>query len=698
MRRTGATLAALALGLGVISWAGDRFRAWVAGTELPALAQVVSTQVLDRDGHLLRAYQVADGRWRLKASLERIDPRFRAMLIAYEDKRFHRHAGVDARAVLRAGWQALTHGRAVSGASTLTMQVARLLEDSGTGRWAGKIRQARVALALERRLSKAQILDLYLTRAPYGGNLEGVRAATLAWFGKEPWRLTPAEAALLVALPQAPETRRPDRAPDAARAGRDRVLTRAVAAGVLSPDDADAARHARIPRQRRAFPRHAPHLADRLRLDVPAGAEVTTTLDIAVQKRLEQLALRAIEGQGDAVSVAMLVADHRSGAVLASVGSPRYRADRRMGFVDMTQAKRSPGSTLKPLIYGLAFDDGVLHPETLIDDRPTDFSGYRPQNFDKRYRGTLRVREALQQSLNIPVVTILDALGPARLMAALRHAGARPALRGKPGLAIGLGGIGLSLEDLVKVYGGLALRADAVAMPALHYTGAPQPAGVGPLLSGAARWHLGDVLAGVPPPANAPNLRLPYKTGTSYGHRDAWALGWDGAHVAGVWMGRADGTPVPGAFGGDLAAPILFDLFARVAPQITPLTAPPPDTLIVGAASLPAPLQRFAARGAGLRPDPDTPVIAFPPDGAAIRAEGPLVVKVSRGQAPFTWLADGRPVEVARHDRAISLHGLGQGFVTLSVIDSKGRGAQARVFLHQIAAGRPGPAAPPREP
>lgn len=672
---------ATAIGLGVTAWGADRFRDWVGATLLPPLVIDTSVEVVDRDGQLLRAYTVADGLWRLPAPTSTVDTRYLDMLIAYEDKRFFTHRGVDMRAVLRAGVQALWRGRIVSGGSTITMQVARLLEDGGTGKWRGKLRQARVALALESRLSKTQILDLYLMLAPYGGNLEGVRAATLAWFGKEPTRLTPAQAALLVALPQAPESRRPDRNRNAAAAGRDRVLSRAVSAGVLPADEAEAARSEPIPVRRHAFPQLAPHLADRLRRENPVATRITTTLRKPLQRKLEQLAVRALDGQGARMSVAMMVADHQSGEVLATVGSARFRADERHGFVDMTRAKRSPGSTLKPLIYALAFDDGILHPETMVEDRPSDFAGYRPQNFDKHYRGTLRVREALQQSLNIPVVAVLDELGPARLMSALRRLGATPVLDGEPGLAIGLGGIGLSLEDLVTVYGGMALGPEGPAMPELTYvTGSHYRRE--PVVGGGAAWHVADILAGVAPPSSAPEWRLPYKTGTSYGHRDAWALGWDGAHVAGVWMGRPDGTPVPGAFGGELAAPVLFELFARVSPRIEPLAPPPPDTLIVSNARLPQPLQQFAARGAALRADADTPVIAFPPDGAELATDGALVVKVKEGQGPFTWLADGRPVAIAGYDRQVQIEGLGAGFVTLSVIDAEGRADRARVFLH----------------
>ena len=232
---------AVAAGLWLTATVRDFGDGWIAATVLPPLALETSVEVLDRSGTLLRAYTVADGRWRLAVDRAAVDPAYIAMLLAFEDKRFADHGGVDLQAMARAVAQAVWNGRIVSGGSTLTMQVARLLEESGTGKVSGKLRQIRVALALERRLTKDQILQLYLLLAPYGGNLEGVRAATLSYFGKEPRRLTPAEVALLVAIPQSPETRRPDRHPDAAKAARARVLDRAIGAGIIDADQGRAA-------------------------------------------------------------------------------------------------------------------------------------------------------------------------------------------------------------------------------------------------------------------------------------------------------------------------------------------------------------------------------------------------------------------------------------------------------------------------
>lgn len=678
MRARGFILAAALLLAG--GFARDAFDTWVAATDLPPLALETSVEVRDRDDSLLRAFTVGDGRWRLEPGP--VDPLFVAMLTAYEDRRFFSHGGVDPLAMLRAAGQALANGHIVSGGSTLTMQVARLLEEGGTGRWAGKLRQIRVALALERRLTKSEILDLYLRLAPYGGNIEGVRAAALAYFGKEPRHLTPAEAALLVAIPQSPETRRPDRHPGAAAEARARVLDRMERARVLSPDRVAAAETEPVPTLRRDFPDHAALLSEALRRADPVARLHRTTIRAPLQASLETLAAQAARRAGERLSVAIVVADHRTGEILASVGTAEWGDARRKGFVDMTQGLRSPGSTLKPFVYALAFDQGLAHPETLIDDRPMAFGTYEPQNFDRRFRGTLPVREALIQSLNLPVVSLTEALGPANLLATLRRAGAQAEVPGgQPGLAVALGGLGISLQDLVQGYAGLARLGRPVRLSAVPGAAGPLPQS---LFGAEAAWQVIDILAQLPPPAGAAPGRLAYKTGTSYGHRDALAVGFDGAHVAGVWMGRADGTPVPGAFGGDLAAPILFEVFGRLKPRFDPLPPPPPATLILPNARLPQPLRQFRPRGAVFAmAAPDDPKVAFPPDGAAIEApDGTVAVRVRDGTAPFLWMINGAPASAGQSARETLLALGGRGFYRLSVIDAEGRSAAVSVTLN----------------
>lgn len=624
----------------------DTWDRWVERTMLPTTLTETSVEMVDRDGTLMRAFAVEDGRIRLAVPHGGVDPRLVDMLIAYEDKQFYRHNGVDGLAMLRAMGQAARSGQVVSGGSTLTMQVARLLENSGTGSIKGKLRQMRVAWALERRLSKDDILHLYLQHAPYGGRIEGVRSATFTWFGKEPKRLTEAEAALLVALPQAPEARRPDRHPEAAKSARDRVLVR-VGAGPA---------HTPVPTQLRHLPRLAPHEADALRRTNPEEHRFETTLSAPLQKQMLHLMQLHAATQAPGVSLALMVMDQETGDILARVGAPFYSdANGTPGFIDMTRAKRSPGSTLKPLIYALAFDRGLAHPETVFADKPTRFGHYAPQNFDGAFRGDVTARQALTLSLNIPPVALTEALGPARLMAALRAFGAKPTLPGgRAGLAVALGGVGLSLEDLVTVYGNLASTDRALIAP-------------------RAAWQVGDILRGIAPPPGAP-VGLAYKTGTSYGHRDAWAIGYDGQHVIGVWMGRPDGTPVPGAFGGAHAAPILFEAFGRLKPQLAPAPPPPPDTLLLATADLPLPLQRFG-RGADVTKGPK---MVFPPDGARL-AQSAAVVKVAGGALPMTVLVNGSVVAAHARDRQIDIGQLGKGFSDISVIDATGRSTSASI-------------------
>ncbi len=674
---------------GVIALASLLFLA--RGVEPPLHDLTTSPLVLDRHGRLLRAFTVADGLWRLPVTLAEVDPLFIRMLLACEDRRFYDHAGVDVLALGRAALQWAANGRIVSGASTLTMQLARLLDGQPTRGLVGKTRQMITALALERQLDKAAILERYLLLAPYGGNLEGVRAATLAWFGKEPGRLTPAQAALLVALPQAPEARRPDRDPAAAERARDRVLARAVAAGILARDEAEAAQREPIPTRRRPFPILAPHAAQRARVAHPELGVQRLTLDADIQVRLEALAAERALALGERLSLALLVVDHGTGEILASVGSAGLLAGDREGFIDMTRAVRSPGSTLKPLIYGLAFEAGIGHPESLIEDRPAGFGRYVPANFDRDYQGTVTLRRALQLSLNIPAVKLLEAVGPARLVARLKRAGAHPELPdlSPPGLAIGLGGVGLRLTDLVAVYGAIARGGQALrlvenlsAPPASTPEETPipkDPPRLQRVLDEGAAWQVGNILAGVPPPVAANTAGLAFKTGTSYGYRDAWALGYDGRHVIGVWAGRPDGAPVPGLTGISAAAPLLIDAFARLGPR-QPLPPPPPGVLRTSTAKLPPPLRQVGGTAAT-----SGPRIAFPPAGSRLAlasgGEAELTLKVRDGQPPFTWFADGAPIAREPYARATRWRPAGPGFTTLAVVDAEGRSSRVRIYL-----------------
>lgn len=660
------------------------FGGWVASLGPLPLEQAceVSTTIVDRHGKLLRAYAMADGRWRLPVDAAAdVDPTYLKLLFAYEDHRFYSHNGVDPLALGRAAFQLVTRGHIVSGGSTITMQLARLMEPRRQRSVSAKLRQIVRAIEIEQRMSKEQILDLYLAMAPYGGNLEGIRAASIAYFGKEPKRLSLSEAALLVAMPQSPENRRLDRHPNAARAARDRVLDRMVEDGVVSDADAALAKAVPVPRLRKPMPILAPHSADNAMLSVKDKSVIALTLDAGLQQTLENLARDRAVALGSNISVAILAVDNASGDVLARVGSPDYFDGRRAGQVDMTRAVRSPGSTLKPFIYGLAFEDGFVHPESLIDDRPIRFGSYAPENFDMTFQGTVPVRKALQMSLNVPAVELLDRVGANRLSSRLKQAGANLELPKDeaPGLAMGLGGVGITLQDLVQLYSGLARLGNT--RPLREIEGqrdeAREPER---LLEEVAAWQIGNVLLGTPPPENGVRNRIAFKTGTSYGYRDAWSIGFDGRITIGVWVGRPDGAPAPGIAGRTAAAPILFDAFARTGKLPVALPKPPKGTLVASNAKLPLPLRRYRPLGDLVRTDGErAPHIQFPLNGSRIDASGvdgastsPMPVKVAGGVLPITMLVNGVSVGELDGRRQRLIDSPGPGFARLTVVDAKG--------------------------
>ena len=649
----------------------------------------VSVLVLARDGSILRGFLSRDGKWRLPASPEAVDPVYVKMLIAAEDRRFAAHPGVDPVAATRAMGQLVMRRHVVSGASTLTMQAVRLLERRPRT-WAAKLAEMGEAVALERRMSKADVLGLYLTLAPFGGNLEGVRAASLAYFGKEPARLSLGEAALLVAIPRSPDRLRPDRHPDAARAARDRLLRRLAEQGAIAQQAAAEAMQEAVPRARQPMPFAAPHLARDLRDAAPAAAIHRTAIDPLLQRRVEALLLREAAGLDPQASLAAIVVDNRERRVLAYVGNAVFGSAARRGTIDMARALRSPGSALKPFIYAMAFDRSIIHPETLLDDRPRHFGDYAPGDFDGRFQGEVSAREALQFSLNVPAVAVLDRLGPARFTAGLASAGIHlklPDATAEPGLPIGLGGVGITLADLATLYVGLANH--GVVAPLRYRLGDPPAEGVA-LFGPVAAWYVGDILSAAPPPPGVlpsevmRGRHFAFKTGTSYGFRDAWAVGWDAENTIAVWAGRPDGTPLPGRSGRLTAAPVLFkiaDLLPR--PATSPGPRPPPEgALVVARRDLPPRLQRLDAAPLGHAASPEGgPKILYPPDGALLDWQGQDLPLEAAGAGPFRWLVDGRPLPPGPPRRTLYWRPGGIGFAQLTVIDASGRSARSTVRI-----------------
>jgi penicillin-binding protein 1C len=594
----------------------------------------VGTEVVDAQGRTVALLPAAGGVWRFRAGPEEVSPVFLDQLVRTEDRRFWAHPGVDPWALARAAVQWVRAGHVVSGGSTLAMQAARLLEPRPRTLRSKAIEMFR-ALQLEARYGRQGVLGIWLSLAPYGGNLEGVRAGAMAWFGVSPAALDAPQSALLVAIPRRPEALRPDRYAARALALRDRILG--------GPDPAA------VPDRRMPLPRHAAQAVAAL----GPGPRIATTLDLPLQIALERLAEDRRLTLPPRASMAVLVADIRTREIRAIV--PGFRDDaQRAGALDLTQAVRSPGSALKPFIYALAFQDGIAGPNTPLADLPRRFGAYAPENFDRGFAGSVTAADALRRSLNLPAVALLDRVGPLRFLATVKAAGVRLVLPegADASLPLALGGAGISLRDAAGLYA--ALGSDGHAQP-LRLAGAASPGAT--FLSADPARAIADILTR-PFPRGGPD-GIAWKTGTSWGGRDAWALGFDAAHVAAVWIGRPDGTPVPGATGTSLALPLLARVFDLLPPA--PRPAPPPDRVAVA-----------AARSDALQ-------MLFPPPGAVLSADGPVTIRAMGGRRPLTFLVDGTPLPTEPVRRDAGWTPAGPGFYRLTILDADGTAARAAV-------------------
>ncbi|MEA4856459.1 MAG: penicillin-binding protein 1C [Solidesulfovibrio sp.] len=547
---------------------------------LAVLSPPASTVVAARNGLPLRLYLAPDEAWRFPTRLAAIAPILPRLIVAAEDRHFFRHPGVNPLSLARAALSNLRAGHVVSGGSTITMQLARLAEPKPRT-LAGKCREALAALALERRLSKAAILERYCNMAPYGGNIVGIGAASLLYFGKTPDRLSLAEAALFTVIPRAPSALDPLRHPGEAKAARDALLAAMARRGVIDAKAAAEAMGAPVPAKLAAPPFVAPQFCELARQAAPAAIRVDTTLDPAVQKAVADIlrgrrAGLAAQGIGAAAAVVLDVA---SRDVLALVGSTDFFGDARFGQINGAVIRRSPGSALKPFLYAMGLDAGLVFPQSQLLDIPTAFAGYKPKNYDGLFRGRVTTEQALVTSLNVPAVRLLHAVGPAPFLDTLRLAGLssldKPA--GHYGLSLVLGGGEVTLLALANAYADLASLGEH--RPPRLLAG---PAGPGTrLFSPEAAAMVTEMLAKVERPDLPTSwdraLAVPavaWKTGTSYGHRDAWAIGYSADRVIGVWVGNMDGTPVKGISGAVHAGPILFELFRAVEPRGSRLAVP----------------------------------------------------------------------------------------------------------------------------
>jgi penicillin-binding protein 1C len=626
----------------------------------------------DRNDQILVRKATKDNYWRFHADLEKIDPNYIRAVLAIEDERFYRHNGVDIPAILRALKSWHEKGQVVSGASTLTMQLVRQYKPRPRV-MRSKAIESIAALKYELVFSKDEILSQYLTRISFGGNIQGVEAASWKYFGKSPRYLTWDEIALLVALPQAPESRRPDRHPVAAKAGRDRLLDRMVKAGLLSRDHAEEAKSAQVPTEFFDFPSGsvigAPLLMSR-------GKTISSYIDPKIQSAAYLVLNSALSSESSNVNTSVLVVNNATQHVIAHV-SAGERAHEG-GWLDLTQAVRSPGSTLKPFIYALAMSDGEANGTSTIRDAPTRFGAYQPENFNRRYYGSVRLEDALKHSLNVPAVAAVEQIGPARFEALLVSAGAIPRLPTQrtpdSGLSLALGGAGMTAGDLALLY--TALANDGVARPLL-WTKDERVENIKAvqLFSTQSAQEITRILSGATPPkGRVPGhlvqgrAAIAYKTGTSYGARDSWAAGYTKSHTIIVWVGRPDGAPRPGDTGRKSAAPLLFDLFDAI-----------------GDPSYEASKQQKLTQSKRRNPAiafksilDSGPQISFPVNGSELLVSNKMPAVKLRAQSnkDLRFYVNGRKLDVqygaAKFDPPSS------GFYTLRVVDADGQMAQSR--------------------
>ncbi len=610
----------------------------------PGLSRLLvqSRQSFGRHGHVIATFEDARGEWKLPSDAATVDPLLARMVIAVEDRHFYLDPGVDPLSILRASAQLLAAGHVVSGASTLTMQVTRLLHPAPRT-LAVKLDEAFHALALNEHYSKAAILGMWLSLAPFGGNLVGVEAASHAWFGHGPQRLSPAEAALLVALCRRPAALDPAVHPRAAMAARNRVLAAAAAAGVIS---GAALRHAEaraVPGRRHRFMVLAPQVT----VHLPAGAR--TTIDGPLDAAIARFAHGVMRGLGPHESLAIMVVDARSRAIRA-IYAGDWGDARRAGFVDLTRAVRSPGSALKPFLYGLAFADGLARPDGVLTDLPGRFGGYAPDDYTGRFKGAVTATTALRRSLNVPAVALMRAYGPQHFATALAAAGVPLALpRGAaPSLPLALGGAGITMRRLMALYAGLATDGRVERLHVL----AGEARRRRRLLSPAIAQEITGILTR-PFPGGGP-AGIAWKTGTSAGNRDNWAFGYDRDTVVGVWIGAPDGGALAGQFA--LAAlPVLADVFGFLpaAPLALPRSSTPP-VLAEAKPALP-----FA--------------LLSPAPKLVLPAGDPVDLRAMGGARPLRFMIDDRLIASIPALRSAEWQPPGPGFYRLTIMDATGR-------------------------
>jgi penicillin-binding protein 1C len=560
-----------------------------------------SRLILTSDGTPLRGFLTSGDKWRFYCPLDEISDYQIKAVIAKEDKYFYYHPGVNPISILRAAAENISAGRIESGASTITMQVVRLLEKRPRTIF-NKAIEALQALRLELAYSKDEILEMYLNLAPYGGNIEGVRAASILFFNKSSAQLSLAEAVTLSIVPNKPTTMALGRNNERLAGYRNEWLRKFRKDDVFDGDQIDAATAEKLRARRHKAPFIAPHLALRAFNDNPEKNVVRTSIIPDVQQRISNSLQKYIRNYNPhgVFNAAAVVIDNRTDRIIAYAGSQNFSDDAHYGQVDGVQALRSPGSTLKPLIYAIAIDRGILTPNRKIPDVPTDFGNYSPENFDESYSGYVSMAEALARSLNVPAVRTLDKIGVDTLINCLTRAGFSNINknREKLGLSLALGGCGVTLEQLAGLYS--AIANGGLYRPPTYIFGKISSDTVR-LFSQEAAYIITQILT-TPGRPDYPHsyhfapeaVRIAWKTGTSYGRRDAWSIGFNSNYTIGVWAGNFDGTHSHILTGAEVATPLLFELFRFVDPSGNPPAQVRPRNILL----------RKVCQATGLPPGP----------------------------------------------------------------------------------------------
>jgi len=624
-----------------------------------------------QDGSWLYTETNDGDKWRFAVDLKQIDPNYIDILLNFEDKNFYSHFGIDILAMFRAVSQLVVNQRIISGGSTITMQLARLLKPKPRT-ISSKLIEMVNALQLEMHYSKDEILSSYLTLTPYGGNVESIIGASMRYFGKLPKNLTASQSALLVALPQSPERNRPDRHLLNATKSRDRVLKMAYEKRLINSYEYNFSISQKPSTKLYKFPRYAPHLSTKLlSLDrLSNSSDISTTIDISLQRELEVWAKDRSYILPKDTTIAILVIKNSDSSIEAYMGSHDRFSSRVSGFIDMINSIRSPGSTLKPFIYALGFERHIIHPYTIILDKEIRFGDYMPHNFSNRYSGEVTVAYALQHSLNIPAVKVLERIGVGDFVDSIEEiSGDLLIPKNSATLPVALGGLGISLWQLSQLYVTLANYGRSYP---LHYLADINSSKILRLCGSKSAKMTTAILREVEPPDGFinRNSQIAYKTGTSYGYRDSWTIAYSRDYTIAVWVGKPNNATQSKLTGRSTAAPIAFEIFS-ILNNIKSIGSWQWRTNFISHIP-PKALTYFNKRE--YIEDRNRLKFVYPRKFSRYRSancDKTLVdIKIERGKRPYYWYIDDRPIDINRSSTTLPFD---YGSHTITIIDSNGQ-------------------------